>query len=126
MLSAAAAFASWSGLHKTAALGTVDVLLKSIYLLMTLLVIWLHIAQSPHRQIYWGWAALLAGGFCVLFFVLMTMLSLQVGDEARIALAGIESVAAICFFLAGWVLVFDKDIKAWRNQARLGRLEQAQ
>jgi len=68
---------------------------------------------------------LLAGGFFALFFVLMTMLSLQVGNEARIALAGIESAAAICFFLAGWVLVFDKDIKAWRNQARLGRLEQA-
>lgn len=120
MLSAAAVFATWSGLQKASALETVDVTLKAVYLVLTLLVIWLHIAQSPFRQIYWGWAALFAGGFCMLFFAAMTMLSLQVGDGARCMLGCSQSVSAICALLSGWVLVFDKDLNEWRNQLRIG------
>lgn len=120
MLSAAAVFATLSGLYKESVLETVDLALRVIYLVLTLLVIWLQMTQSPFRQIYWGWAALLAGGFGTLFFAAMTLLSLQVGDGARCVLGSLQSVSAICALLSGWVLVFDKDIQAWRNQSRIG------
>ncbi len=126
MLSAAALVATWSGLYKESALETVDVALKAIYLVLTILVIWLHISHSPFRQMYWGWVALLAGGLGTLFFAAMTMLSLQVGDGARCVLGSLQSVSAICALLGGWVLVFDKDIKAWRNQVRIGGLKMVQ
>jgi hypothetical protein len=123
MLSAAAVFATWSRLHKASPLETVDVALKAIYLVLTQLVIWMHITQSPFRQLWWGWGFFLAGGFCGLFFTSMTILSLSAGDGARIVLGDFPAASALSSFLGGWLLVFDKDIQAWRNELQGRRVQ---
>lgn len=120
MLSVTAVFAAWSGLHKASPLETVDVAIKAICLVVTLLVIWMHIVQSPFRQTCWGWAALLAGGFGGLFYTTMTILSLSVGDGTRITMGSFQAAAAFSSLVGGWLLVFDKDIQAWRNELKGG------
>jgi hypothetical protein len=122
MLSVTAVFAAWSELHKTPPLEPVDVAVRAIYFVGMLLVIWIHIAQSPYRQLWWGWTFFLAGGFCGLFFTTMTILSLYAGDGTRIALGGFQAASAFSSLLGGWLLVFDKDIQAWRNE-RKGRVQ---
>jgi len=75
-------------------------------------ITWFGLFRTSRLQLFWGWVLFIGGTFCLMDSILL--FHLPQSDSAL----PLHVLNAGCMALAGWLLVFDRHLVAWRSLLR--------